>query len=459
MTVHKAKGLEFPVVVLADMTAKLRNERADRLIDRTHNACYLRLGRWTPIELATNEALEVARDEAEGVRVAYVAATRARDLLVVPAVGDVAWEGGWTGPLNTAIHPEPQARKAVSAVAPGCPPFTSDSVWRRPDNDPSNSTTVCPGEHTFAGADGPYRVVWWDPHTLDLGVEGSIGIRRETLIMKDVPESVVADGLRDYEQWRTLREDAIAKGSTMSLSVRTATEWAASGEAGPTVARPGVEVAPVQRGLFDEEGSAIRGPAEAALRGPQGGPEPGRRAGHHGEAGNDDEAGHHDQAGLHSAVAIVDARGRERPGGARFGEMVHATLAASPLDSDRSAVEAIASVQGRILAAPADEISAAVDTVERVLAHDLLARARAADARDACRRETPVTCLLPGGVIVEGIVDLAFEEHGAWTVVDYKTDRELAASGEDRYRRQVALYASAIAQATGQPATGVLVRV
>ena len=57
-------------------------------------------------------------------------------------------------------------------------------------------------------------------------------------------------------------------------------------------------------------------------------------------------------------------------------------------------------------------------------------------------------------MLVEGIVDLAFEEHGAWTVVDYKTDRELAAAGEDRYRRQVALYASAIAQATGAPCGG-----
>ena len=61
--------------------------------------------------------------------------------------------------------------------------------------------------------------------------------------------------------------------------------------------------------------------------------------------------------------------------------------------------------------------------------------------------------------MVEGIVDLAFEEQGAWTVVDYKTDRELATLGEERYRRQVALYAQAIAQATGQPSTGVLVRV
>ena len=44
MTTHKAKGLEFPVVVLADMTAKLKSDRADRLVDRSKNACYLRLG-------------------------------------------------------------------------------------------------------------------------------------------------------------------------------------------------------------------------------------------------------------------------------------------------------------------------------------------------------------------------------------------------------------------------------
>jgi ATP-dependent helicase/nuclease subunit A len=73
-----------------------------------------------------------------------------------------------------------------------------------------------------------------------------------------------------------------------------------------------------------------------------------------------------------------------------------------------------------------------------------------------------VTCTRQDGALVElieGIVDLAFEEEGRWTVVDYKTDRELAASGEERYRRQVGLYASAIAQATGAPASGVLVRI
>jgi ATP-dependent exoDNAse (exonuclease V) beta subunit len=94
-----------------------------------------------------------------------------------------------------------------------------------------------------------------------------------------------------------------------------------------------------------------------------------------------------------------------------------------------------------------------------VLAHDLLIRAREADRRGACRRETPVTYTMPDGLLVEGVVDLAFEENGTWTVVDYKTDRELAGAGEETYRRQILLYASAIARATGKPSTAILVRV
>jgi ATP-dependent exoDNAse (exonuclease V) beta subunit len=423
MTVHKAKGLEFPVVVLADMTAKLRADRADRLIDRANNACYLRLGRWTPIELATHEALEIARDEAEGVRVAYVAATRARDLLVVPAVGDVAWDGGWTGPLNGAIYPSPDARRAATAPA-GCPAFKKDSVWRRPDHEPWNPLTVCPGTHTFVGPDGPYSVVWWDPHALNLDVEPAIGIRRETLIMKDVPDRVVADGLREYEQWRDGREAAIASGSMPSLSVRTATEWAASDlpldRVGDGIRRPVEAVS--QPGLFDEEV-----PAPVAR-----------------------------DPGSERDVSVVAARGGERPGGPRFGELVHAMLAAAPLDADRAALDALADMHGRILAAPDDEVAAAVETVQHVIAHEIWARARVADARGLCRRETPVTCTLPDGTLVEGVVDLAFEDGGAWIVVDYKTDREIAAGGEEQYRRQVGLYASAVAQATGAPCQGVL---
>jgi ATP-dependent helicase/nuclease subunit A len=168
-------------------------------------------------------------------------------------------------------------------------------------------------------------------------------------------------------------------------------------------------------------------------------------------------AGERDRA-LDDDIAIVDVRGPARPGGPRFGDLAHALLASAPLDATRAQIDGLADVHGRILSAPAEEIAAASATVERVLAHDLLARARGAAARGTCRRETPVTITLPDGMLVEGVVDLAFEEEGRWVVVDYKTDRELAAAGEDRYRRQVALYASAIAQATGARTSGVLVR-
>ncbi|HEV8721184.1 MAG TPA: UvrD-helicase domain-containing protein [Candidatus Binatia bacterium] len=77
MTVHKAKGLEFPIVILADMTAKLRASVASRTIDSERRVCAIRLGGCAPSDLLQHEDEELLRDEAEGKRVAYVAATRA----------------------------------------------------------------------------------------------------------------------------------------------------------------------------------------------------------------------------------------------------------------------------------------------------------------------------------------------------------------------------------------------
>jgi ATP-dependent exoDNAse (exonuclease V) beta subunit len=138
---------------------------------------------------------------------------------------------------------------------------------------------------------------------------------------------------------------------------------------------------------------------------------------------------------------------------------VHAVLARAPFDADRSSLETIASVEARLLALDDADGAAAAAVVERVLAHDLLVRARHADARGGCRRETPITLTLEDGTLVEGSVDLAFEEDGRWVVVDYKTDREIAEKGDVQYRRQLSLYAAAIERATGQPVEGVLVRI
>ena len=50
MTVHKAKGLEFPVVILADITARLTPFDASRYIDTANERCALRIGGWSPKE-------------------------------------------------------------------------------------------------------------------------------------------------------------------------------------------------------------------------------------------------------------------------------------------------------------------------------------------------------------------------------------------------------------------------
>ena len=121
MTVHKAKGLEFPVVILADLTCRMSRSDASRYLDPDAGLCAMKIGGWAPHELHDHEAEEVARDQAEGVRLAYVAATRARDLLVVPALGDEPWEGGWLSPLNRALYPPIDARRtpARGAEVPG----------------------------------------------------------------------------------------------------------------------------------------------------------------------------------------------------------------------------------------------------------------------------------------------------------------------------------------------------
>ncbi len=111
MTVHKAKGLEFPVVILADITARLTPWDASRHVDPERGLCALRIGGWSPKDLNDHKALELAREQKEGERVAYVAATRARDLLVVPAVGDEPYSEGWVSPLNAAIYPAESERR------------------------------------------------------------------------------------------------------------------------------------------------------------------------------------------------------------------------------------------------------------------------------------------------------------------------------------------------------------
>ena len=116
-------------------------------------------------------------------------------------------------------------------------------------------------------------------------------------------------------------------------------------------------------------------------------------------------------------------------------------------------LQAAASVHGRIVGATAEEISAAIATIGRVLEHPILRRAASA-GNGGLRRETPVMLTLEDGGLVEGVIDLAFRddtpEFAGWTVVDFKTDREFEETS-DRYIAQVRVYSKRSAQRRTRP--------
>jgi ATP-dependent exoDNAse (exonuclease V) beta subunit len=399
MTVHKAKGLEFPVVILADITCALSRADAQRHLDSSRHLCAMKLAGWAPLDLIENNARELARDAAEGVRLAYVAATRARDLLVVPAVGDGPVDDAWVAPLYQALYPPVDQRHSPTTPI-GVPPFRSkDTVLDRPDGEMASSHTVQAGEYVLpehtSGA--RYSVVWWDPVLIDRRGDDTRGLRRDDLISKEArPEEVAEDRAR-YHAWQRERSELVARASQPSLDVVTATEH-----------------------VREQPQDMTRTASEVT-------------------------------------VVSLSAREDERPAGRRFGVLVHALLAAVPLDASGETVRDLATLHTRVLGATDEEREAAIGVVGQALTHHLLDSARDAISHGrACRREAPIS-IVRGDRLIDGQIDLAFETDRGWMVVDFKTDAELGGS-EEIYRHQVALYAEALATITGKPATATILR-
>lgn len=149
-----------------------------------------------------------------------------------------------------------------------------------------------------------------------------------------------------------------------------------------------------------------------------------------------------------------ESRDEQRPGGRRFGALVHGLLATIEIGDSADRITKAAAVQGRLVGANDAERIAAVVAVRRALATPILRRA--GDATEV-RRESPVLMKRDDGTLLEGVVDLAFrEDDGAfsgWTIVDFKTDREFDGASA-QYLEQVRLYCEAVAKATGRPTRG-----
>ena len=143
MTVHGAKGLEAPVVILPDTARYQRRDDDEVYLTPDGTPVWKTPLDASPPLISAARADRKARDEAESLRLLYVALTRAQSWLIVAAAGDLgkdspdedapppawyhliregmdhagAWvrdgggldliEGDWSGPAATLASPEP----------------------------------------------------------------------------------------------------------------------------------------------------------------------------------------------------------------------------------------------------------------------------------------------------------------------------------------------------------------
>ena len=152
-----------------------------------------------------------------------------------------------------------------------------------------------------------------------------------------------------------------------------------------------------------------------------------------------------------TAPPAVVAEGSE--GGRDFGSLVHGILEWIPLDdadasSDR--VRSMALALAPSFGLDAEGAARAAEAATRALALPVMARARRAG-----RVWRELRLWFPDGAdLVEGKVDLVFEEDGRLVVVDYKTDHlsaEQAQAQAAHHAPQLQLYGRGLARATGLP--------
>ena len=114
---------------------------------------------------------------------------------------------------------------------------------------------------------------------------------------------------------------------------------------------------------------------------------------------------------------------------------------------------------------PRDECRTLVmrDKIAAFLQSDLAVRMAAAQREGALYKEQPFVMAVSASlldekfpaeekVLIQGIIDAYFEEEGAITILDYKTDRVSTLEElKKRYKTQLDYYEEAVGQLTGRP--------
>ncbi len=137
MTVHKAKGLEFPLVVIADAAYEHKGSTGEgvRLDPALGLLLKLTADKARPVAWQLGELADADREEAEGLRLLYVAATRAREKLLISGYAKISTAksdpgrlllSGWLEQLGSAIGLDSVRLDGDSLEAPLPLPLSPD---------------------------------------------------------------------------------------------------------------------------------------------------------------------------------------------------------------------------------------------------------------------------------------------------------------------------------------------
>lgn len=414
MSIHKSKGLEFPVVFVADMgKAFNRRDTQDQIL--FHNRLGIGLKQYDPEWRMSYPTLIWSgiaaqlrwEGTAEEERILYVAMTRARDQLILTGHSshiDRDWQR-WTSRLNPA-----QAKSYFDWVMPAAlAPFgaKADADYARPG---------------AAWQDAVWQVRIARAVPAGTVEEGAYDgePRLEALRRGDLTGTPVPSWLDEQLSWQYAYPQAVRTAAKFSVSeIKRRYQELHSDELQDEAALSVLAAAVIPTAPGEDDAFAALPPwlagEEAAVSGAQRG------------------------TALHKALQCITPAA----------DQTTATL--------RREIDAF--VRQGLLSR--EEAKLVYVPVLAAFCQSDIGR-RMAESPEL-HREYPFTVLLAGGdplpeaetgeqILIQGVIDCLFREDDAWILVDYKSDRlETADAFRSRYAVQLALYKRAVEQITHRP--------
>ena len=437
MTIHRSKGLEFPVTVVAGLGQRFQVRRKGRIaLHRTlgFGPSYVDLDRREVYATAASTALDgvlLRESLAEEARILYVAMTRAREkLILVGSARNVASQvDKWRGQPGARDQGRPELPLSVLMAGRSALDWIGPCVFRSPEE-----ASAVVEARLWDTLDG-------EPLPLPAPAVESAGFDRAAVARFDPAAfAVVSASVRqDADESDVLLREALLRQVCEPL--------ATDGASGVPMK---LSVSDWRRAVREQEetdGVLEFGPTTLQRR--------------------------------FARPRFVQAQ--ERPSAAERGTLVHAAMQrldlSADLADDRVMRDELDRLAGQLGWSPAQLAAVPVARLTGFFSGDL-GRMVLAEAPRVVR-ELPFTLAVParavaamqGGaaqewierdqVIVQGTADCVILAPDGFTLIDYKTDRiaagdpsEEVRKAADAYHTQVALYATALSRALAMPAKG-----